>query len=472
MTLENVNYKKFIAPIVVGLILWFLSPIKPVGVSVAAWHMFAIFVATIIGCITQPLPIGGVAIIGFSITVLTGEVPMNKAIAGFGNDSIWLIVMAFFISRGFIKTGLGRRMAFHFVSMFGKKTLGLAYSLIGVDLILAPATPSNTARAGGIMYPIIRSLASAFGSTPENNTQGKIGSFLLFSEFQGNIITSAMFLTAMAGNPLTQSLAKPLGIHITWMNWFIAGVVPGIISLILVPLIIYKIYPPEIKETPDAKEWSKKQLDEMGKVSVAEKFMIMTFLVALVLWVLGSFLGIDATLTAFIALSLLLITGVLSWTDVTKETGAWNTLTWFSVLVMMAGQLNELGFIPWLSKSIGSSLHGMNWIFVLIILIVAYFYSHYLFASATAHVSAMYGAFLAVAVSGGVPPLLAALMLGFFGDLMGSTTHYGNGPAPILFGSGYVKQNDWWKMNALLGVVYLVIWIGAGSVWMKVIGLW
>lgn len=170
MSLENVKYKKFIAPILVGLIIWFLSPIKPVGVSLVAWHMFAIFVATIIGCITQPLPIGGVAIIGFAITVLTKEVPMDTAIAGFGNDSIWLIAMAFFISRGFIKTGLGHRIALIFVRLFGKKTLGLAYSLIGVDLILAPATPSNTARAGGIMYPIINSLAESFGSSPKDGT--------------------------------------------------------------------------------------------------------------------------------------------------------------------------------------------------------------------------------------------------------------------------------------------------------------
>ncbi|MFC6253730.1 anion permease [Secundilactobacillus hailunensis] len=472
MSLGKVKYRKFIAPLAVGIIIWLLTPFKPVGVSIAAWHMFAIFVATIIGCITQPLPIGGVAIIGFTITVLTGEVPVDTAIAGFGNTSIWLIVMAFFISRGFIKTGLGRRIAFNFVRLFGKRTLGLAYSLIGVDLVLAPATPSNTARAGGIMYPIIQSLAQAFGSTPKDNTQRKIGSFLIYSEFQGDIITSAMFLTAMAANPLAQSLAKPMGIHITWMNWFIAGLVPGLICLILVPFIIYKIFPPEIKETPNAKEWSEKQLTEMGKFSKPEKYMALVFVVALVLWVSGSFIGIDATTTAFVALSLLLLTGVLSWSDITKETGAWNTLAWFSVLVMMATQLNTLGFIPWLSKTIGSSLHGMNWILVMIILIAAYFYSHYLFASATAHVSAMYSAFLAVAIAAGVPTMLAALMLGFFGNLLGSTTHYSNGPAPILYGSGYVTQGEWWKMNALMGVVYLIIWIGAGSLWMKVIGMW
>ena len=471
-TLEKVKYKKFIVPIIVGLLLWFLAPLRPAGVSLAGWHMFAIFVATIIGCITQPLPIGGVAIVGFAITVLLNVVPIETAITGFGNNSIWLIVMAFFISRGFIKTGLGRRIAFQFVRMFGKRTLSLAYSLIGVDLVLAPATPSNTARAGGIMYPIVNSLAQSFGSSPKDGTERKIGSFLVFSEFQGNIITSAMFLTAMAANPLAQSLAKPLGIHITWMGWFLAGLVPGIICLILVPFIIYKIYPPEIKETPNAKEWSEKQLKDMGPMSKPEKFMTLIFIVALLMWVLGSVLNIDATVTAFVALALLLLFGVLSWNDITHETGAWNTLTWFSVLVMMATELNTLGFIPWLSKAIASEMHGLNWIIALIIIILAYFYSHYLFASATAHVSAMYGALLAVAVSAEVPPMLAALMLGFFGNLFGSTTHYANGPAPILYGSGYVTQNRWWSMNAILGVVYLVIWIGVGSVWMKLIRMW
>jgi DASS family divalent anion:Na+ symporter len=472
MTQTKINYKKFLVPVLVGIILWLLSPIKPAGISITAWHMFAIFVATIIGCITQPLPIGAVAVIGFTLTVITGEVPMETAISGFGNNSIWLIAMAFFISRGFIKTGLGTRIALNFVKMFGKKTLGLAYSLIGVDLVLSPATPSNTARAGGIMYPIINSLSRSFGSSPESHTERKMGSFLIFSEFHGNIITSAMFLTAMAGNPLAQSLAKGAHVSITWMNWFTAALIPGILSLIVVPFIIYKLYPPEIKETPNAREWAENQLDDLGKMSRAEKFMSGIFLVSLILWVLGGTLNVDATLTAFIALTLLLITGVLSWSDILQEKGAWNTLVWFSILVMMAGQLNTLGFIPWLSRFISGGLHGMNWAIVLIVLILAYFYSHYLFASATAHVSAMYSALLGVALVSGVPALLAALMLGFFGNLFASTTHYSSGPAPILFSSGYVPQKAWWKMNAILALVYFIVWLGLGSLWMKLIGLY
>lgn len=471
--MENtVKYRKFILPIVVGLIIWALTPFKPDALNDQAWYMFAIFVATIIACITQPMTIGAVSIIGFTIMVLIGIMDTKSAVEGFGNSSIWLIAMAFFISRGFVKTGLGRRIALQFVKLFGKKTLGLAYSLVGVDLILAPATPSNTARAGGIMFPIIKSLSESFGSTPKDGTERKMGAFLIFTEFQGNLITAAMFLTAMAGNPIAQSLAeKTAHVHITWMNWFVAAIVPGLISLIVVPFIIYKMYPPTVKETPNAKKWATEQLEEMGKISLAEKFMIGIFIVALILWITGSFINIDATLTAFIALSLLLLTGVLNWKDILNETGAWNTLVWFSVLVLMADQLNKLGFIPWLSKLIAHSLGGFSWPIVLVLLILFFFYSHYLFASATAHVSAMYAALLGVAVAAGAPPLFSALMLGFFGNLLASTTHYSSGPAPILYASGYVSQKRWWLMNLVLGIVYFIIWIGLGSLWMKLIGM-
>ncbi|MCM3069299.1 anion permease [Staphylococcus warneri] len=469
---NNVKYKKFILPIVVGLLIWALTPFKPDALDTQAWYMFAIFVATIIACITQPMPIGAVSIIGFTLTVLVGVVDIKTAVQGFGNNSIWLIAMAFFISRGFVKTGLGRRIALQFVKLFGKKTLGLAYSLVGVDLILAPATPSNTARAGGIMFPIIKSLSESFGSSPKDGTERKMGAFLIFTEFQGNLITAAMFLTAMAGNPLAQNLAeKTAHVHITWMNWFLAALVPGLVSLIVVPFIIYKMYPPTVKETPNAKQWAENELANMGPISIAEKFMTGIFIVALALWVTGSFIHVDATLTAFIALALLLLTGVLTWKDILNETGAWNTLVWFSVLVLMADQLNQLGFIPWLSQLIAHSLHGLSWPIVIVLLILFFFYSHYLFASATAHVSAMYATLLGVAVAAGAPPLFSALILGFFGNLLASTTHYSSGPAPILYGSGYITQKRWWTMNIVLGFVYFIIWIGLGSLWMKLIGI-
>lgn len=255
------------------------------------------------------------------------------------------------------------------------------------------------------------------------------------------------------------------------MNWFLAALVPGLVSLIVVPFIIYKMYPPTVKETPNAKQWAENELANMGPISIAEKFMTGIFIVALALWVTGSLIHVDATLTAFIALALLLLTGVLTWKDILNETGAWNTLVWFSVLVLMADQLNQLGFIPWLSQLIAHSLHGLSWPIVIVLLILFFFYSHYLFASETAHVSAMYVALLGVAVAAGAPPLFSALILGFFGNLLASTTHYSSGPAPILYGSSYITQKRWWTMNIVLGFVYFIIWIGLGSLWMKLIGI-
>ena len=472
MTLNKVKYRDFIAPLLVGLIIWLSSPIKPASVSMNAWHILAIFVATIIGCITRPLPIAGVAIIGLTLTVLLGIVPMDTAVAGFGSSTVWMIAMAYFMSRGFINTGLGRRVALVFVRLFGKRTLGLAYALIGVDLVTAPATPSNTARAGGIVYPIIQSLAETFGSDPKDGTQSKIGSFLVFAEFHGDLITSTMFMTAMAPNLVAVTLAKSLHITLSWMQWFLAGIVPGLICLLVVPYLIYKMYPPEIKDTPNAKQWADDELAKMGKMSLPEKIMGGVFLLALVLWMLSSFIGLEASLVAFMAVSLLLVAGVLSVDDVLHETGAWNTLVWFSILIFMANELNKLGFIPWLSGAIGGALKGFSWGIVLAALVLFYFYSHYLFASGTAHVSAMYGALLGVAVSAGAPATFAALILGFTGSIFASTTHYANGPASVLFGSGYVTQGKWWQLNFILGLFYLVVWGGLGALWMKVIGIW
>ncbi|MDR0299959.1 MAG: anion permease [Streptococcaceae bacterium] len=470
--LDKIDYKKFLLPLIVGLGIWLSTPVRPEGLSLVAWHMFAIFVATIIALITKPLPIGAIALLGFTITAITNTVPISTEILAFGNTNIWLIALAFFISRGFIKTGLGRRIALVIIGRFGRKTLGLAYSIIGVDLILAPATPSNTARAGGVIYPIIESISKSFGSEPKFKTEREIGAFLMFTEYQGNVITSSMFMTAMAGNPLIYTFAKNAGLNINWTTWALAASVPGLLCMIIMPIILFKIFPPQIKETPTASKWAKEELATLGKTSLAEKIMLGTFVLALILWVLSSFIGLDAATVGFLAVGILLVTGVINWTDVLNESGAWNTFFWFSVLVVMAGQLNKLGFIGWVSKHIGGMLHGLNWILLLVILVVVYFYLHYLFASEVAHITALYPATLALAVAGGVPPMLAGLLLAFSSNLIGSTTHFASGPAPIYFGSGYVKQNDWWRLCLIMGVIYLTVFLTVGSLWMKVLGMW
>jgi DASS family divalent anion:Na+ symporter len=455
--------------VAVGVIMWFIPP--PEGVKQEAWHLLAIFVATVVGFIAKPLPMGAVAIIGIMMTALTGTLAISDALSGFGNTVIWLVGAAFFISRAVIKTGLGARIAYQFMKLLGKKTLGLSYGLGFADLVLAPAMPSNTAREGGIIMPLIRSVAEVYDSDPTKNTERRIGSFLMLSAFQINVITSAMFMTAMAANPLIAELAGESGVQISWGDWLLAALLPGMASLILIPLFVYKFYGPEIKETPAARELAQEKLHEMGPITPGEWITGGVIVLLLVLWVGGQAWSINATTAAFVGLAVLLITGVLTWQDMLNEKGAWDTIVWFAALVMMASQLNALGFVPWFGETVAQKVSGLEWTTAFLILALVYFYSHYMFASQTAHISAMYAPFLAIALTVGTPPVLAALVLAFFSNLFSSLTHYANGPAPVVFGTGYVSMGAWWGIGAVVSVINIVIWVGVGWIWWEIIGL-
>ena len=462
--------KRGLIVVIIGIIIWY-SPV-PIGVKKEAWNLLAIFVATILGLILGPLPMGAVVIIGVMTTALTGIMGIGQVLSGFANNTVWLIVAAFLLGRGFLITGLGRRIAFVFICAFGRKTLGLAYAIAASDLVIAPAIPSNTARCGGILYPIVRGLTHTFGSEP-GPTARKLGSFLMITELQATVITSAMFMTSGAMNPLLVELAKKTaGIHLTWISWAYAAIVPGILSLFVVPLILYKIYPPAIKETPEAAEMARAELRKMGPMKPSEKIMFVIFLLILGLWGTSELHHIDATVVALMGVASMLVTGVLRWDDVLAEKGSWDALIWFGGLVMMASGLNTLGFMKWIASTVGSSLVGWNWLSALIALMLIYFYVHYGFASNTAHVTALFPAFLTVAIAANVPPYLVTLILGFFSALNGGITHYGTGPCPIYFNAGYVPLITWWKLGFIVSLINIIIWFGVGFPWWKVIGLW
>ena len=466
----NSLFVRFVPPLVVGLLIWHLP--SPEGIQVQAWRLLAIFVATIVGIMVKTLPMGAVAIIGATICMVTGTLAPADALSGFSNPLIWLIVSAFFISRGFIVTGLGHRIAYLFMAVAGKSSLGLAYSMIGVDLVLAPVIPSNTARCAGVVFPILRSVIVSYGSTPAEGTARLLGSFLVKVSFQASVVISALFLTSMAGNTLAVQLAGEMGIQISWTSWTVAAVVPGLLSLAIVPWILYKVYPPDIKETPDAVILARSHLKQMGALKTSEWIMSGTFVVLLTLWIFGKELGMSSTVAALTGLGLLILTGTLRWEDILRESGAWDTLVWFAVLVMMAGQLNELGLIAWFGNLVAQFIGGVSWQTSFLILSLLYFYSHYLFASNTAHITSMYAPFLAVAIVVGTPPLLAALVLGFFSNLFSGMTHYGTGPAPVFFGSGYVEMGTWWRLGGVISVVNILIWLIVGGLWWKFLGIW
>ena len=463
---------KVLAIAAVTLVIYFIPP--PDGVDPRGMHMAGIFVGTILGLILQPLPTASVAVVGLAAAMITGTMTADgEALQGFGNATIWLIVAAFFIADGFLVTGLGRRIALLFVSVLGKSSLGLSYGMALTDLVLAPATPSNTARAGGVVYPIIASLAKVNGSeATSDESRKRLGSYLSLTAVQVNTITSAMFVTAMAGNPLAVSFASDNGVEISWGSWALAALVPGLLALVTMPWVMSKIYAPTLKETPEAPAQARAQLKDLGPMGRPEWIMLGTFALLLVLWVLGAALEVNATAAAFLGVAILLVTKVLTWKDMAQNSGAWSTLIFFSVLVGMATHLNDLGVIGWIGESVSAAVGGLPWAVAFGILALVYFYVHYFFASNTAQVVAMYSVFLGAAIGVGAPPLFAALAFGFIGNLIGGLTHYASGPAGVIYGSGFVKTPEWFRVGFIASLVNIVIWTVADGAWMYLIGMW
>ena len=387
---------------------------------------------------------------------------------------MWLIVSAFLFARGFIKSGLGRRIAFVIIKLIGKSSLTLGYAITLSDLVISPATPSSAARAGGILFPIIKGLSSALGSEP-GPTARKFGAYIMQVEYHANAITCAMFMTAMAGNPLAVALAaKAIGVELTWASWALAAIVPGAVSLLVIPYVLYRLYPPEIKLMPDARNLAAKELTSMGPMSRVEKIVALVFMGAMLMWPTSGITRIDATVVAMSAVCIMVISRALTWEDVISEKGAWDTLFWMGSLVALATELAKSGFIDWIAKSAGAVIaaSGFSWIPAFALLIIIYVYSHYGFASVTAHISAMYAAFLAISVGAGVPPLLAALAFAFLSNIMIPLTHYGGAAGPILFGAGYVTQAEWWRLGFILTTMNVIVWLGIGGAWWKLLGLW
>lgn len=472
------------------LVALLLVPV-PDGLTPQAWRLVAIFLTTIVAIILKVMPIGVMALMAIVIVSLS-QVTSNSskgaiadALSSFSSPLIWLIVIAILISRGLKKSGLGNRIGLMFIALMGKRTLGIGYGLAICELVLAPFTPSNTARGGGIVHPIMKSIANAFDSDPAKGTEAKVGTYLALVNYHANPITSAMFLTATAPNPLVVDFvakASNQSFHLSWTTWALCMLLPGLVCLLLMPLVIYLLSPPELKATPDAVVHARAEMQKMGPLSGKEKVMMATFGLMLLLWanvpamLFGAAFTLDPTVVACVGLFILIITGTIDWDDVLSEKSAWDTLIWFGALVMLAEQLNKLGVITWFSLGMKDAIvaSGMGWLPIAAVLVLAFVFSHYLFASTTAHISAMMLAFLTVGAqlipAGYVVPFMLMMVAG--SAIMMTLTHYATGTSPIIFGSGYVSLGNWWRVGAVMCVLELLVFALVGTVWWKVLGYW
>ena len=457
---------KAVLPLLLGIIIALLP--APQGLNLTAWYFFAIFSAVILGLILEPLPAAAVGFIGvFLVAVigLAGPKPADNirwALSGFSNTTVWLIFGAFMFAMGYDKTGLGRRIALILVKKLGRKTLGLGYAITFSDLILAPFTPSNTARSGGTIFPIIRNLPGLYGSSP-GETSRKIGAYIMWTAFAATCVTSSMFITSLAPNLLALDLVnKTVKISISWTEWFVGFLPVGIILILILPYLVYKIYPPEIKSSEEIPSWASQELDKLGKFSRKELVMALLAVLALALWIFGGNF-IDATTAAGFVISLMIITGTVTWDDILANKQAWNVLVWFATLVALADGLNKVGFVTWFAKSMAALLTGMSPIVVMVVLVVIFFIIHYMFASLTAHTTAILPVMLAVgAAIPGLPIKTFALLLCYSLGIMGVITPYATGPGPVYYGSGYISRKDFWTLGLIFGTIFLTALIGIG----------
>ena len=452
---------KIIAPLAVLVVLWLLP--APEGLSVNAWHFFAVFLAVIVALILEPIPAALIGLTGVAFCAVFGLVgesataSRNWALSGFSNGVIWLIFAAFMFALGYKKSGLGKRIALLLVKKLGKTSLGLGYAVAFADGVLSPFMPSNTARSAGTIFPIAINIPQMFNSTPENEPR-KMGAYISWVAIAATCVTSSMFLTALAPNLLAVSLVqKNAGIVIEWGQWFGTLAIIMIPLFLAVPLLTYIFYPPTQKTSPEAPAWATEELKKMGSITKNEILMLGLGLLALALWIFGKQLGVNSTVAAIAVLCLLVLTNVITWEDVITNKGAFNVFIWFATLVAMASGLKSVGFLDWAATLISGNLEGMAPVNIAIMLVGLFFVFHYFFASVTAHTVALLPLFLGVAAN--LLPVdmiqpLAILLVGSLG-LMGILTPYATGPSPIWYGAGYINQATWWKLGAVFGAIFL-----------------
>ena len=453
-------------------VIFFLLP-APEGLSLIAWRLLGIYIATIVGLVIKPfgepvLLLAAVAASAATIGNTEGAkelVKVSQTLSGYQSGTTWLIFTAFTLSSAFVITGLGKRIAYHMINWFGSTTLRIGYVSMFLDLLLSPATPSNTARAGGIVFPIMNSVAVALGSDPEKSPK-LAGRYLMMNVYMSVKTTSYIFLTAMAPNALALELMSPiLGIKLNWVEWFLAASVPGLLCLFIIPFICYLIAKQELKQV-DNKAIAKKGLEELGPMSFREKSLAVLFVLALFGWIFADFLHVNATTVALITMVLCIVLSIVSWDDVRKNKAGWDTLIWYGGIIGMSSILDKAGFFTWLAKTLENYLQfeGQGGLALIVILILSVSV-RYLFASGGAYVAAMVPVFATVGKVAGAPVELLALGLLFSNSYGGSVTHYGGGPGPITFGAGYNDIKSWWIAGAVVAFGSLIIHATLGLAW-------
>ncbi len=473
------HWWRAIIPVAITLVLAALPP--PPGLAQHAWLYFALFAGVIAALVTEPLPNPAVGLIGLALAGLLSRYVLfapadlakpgfkltsqtiNWALSGFSSTTVWLVGGAFMFALGYQKSGLGRRIALWLVRALGRSTLLVGYATTLADAVLAPFTPSNTARSAGIIFPIVNNLPPLYGSSPNDASARRFGGYIMWTTFAAGCITSSLFMTACAPNFLAiEFIEKIVHVRISYLQWMQASLPFALPLLLALPLLTYVLYPPEVKRSGEASLWARNELRRMGRISHREIILAALVTAAIVLWVVGTNL-LDATLTALIAVALMLVCGVVTWDDMAKNHSAWTTLMLLATLVTLADGLSRAGFVKWFAEFVAAHVGGYSPTLILVLLVAVYFLSHYLFASLTAHTTAMMPLMLAAGMGiQGLPAPTLAMALALTTGIMGVITPYATGPGLAYYNSGYLPPADFWRLGTIFGLIFLAALLAIG----------
>ena len=453
-------------PLVLAIGIWF-APV-PAGLTAPAWHLFAVFVAAIASVLVGAFPLLTSTMLAVAAVVLTGTISPAKAFGGFANASVLLVVIAFLVAQAVVKSGLGQRISLFMVSRFGRSSLGLAYSIVLTDAVIAPAFPSNTAR-GGVLFPIVLSVAQGSGSRPEDAEGRRLGGYLMFCTMASLAVSSALWMTATSANPIGIQVAREFGIEIGFGKWLIAASVPALTAILALPWVVGRLFPPGVGETPGAPVAARKALAELGPLSRDEWITAVAFVLMVAGWVFADALKLNVTSIAFAGLGLLLMTNVLTVDDIAAQGDTLATFLWLAVLFALSGQLNELGFMGYAGQRLASHLGGMSWPVTYVTLVALYVAIHYMFVSQSSQVLALMGVFLDVGIRGGVPAPLMAFALLFASSYFSVITPQAGSQNVIFVGAGYLTQRELYRLGLLMTLFFLAVFLVLGTAWILLI---
>jgi DASS family divalent anion:Na+ symporter len=453
-------------PFAVALGIWF-APV-PAGLTAPAWHLFAVFASAIVAVLDGGFPLLTSTMLAVAAVVLTGTITPAQAFSGFANASVLLVVVAFLVAQAVVKCGLGRRISLFMVSWFGGSSLGLAYSIVLTDALIAPAFPSNTAR-GGVLFPIVLSVAEGSGSKPDDPEGRRFGGYLMFCTMASLAVSSALWMTATSANPIGIQLARDFGIQIGFGKWLLASCVPTLTAILALPWVIARLYPPRVGKTPEAAVAARKALAMLGPLSRDERITAVAFAVMVSGWIFADKLGLNVTSIAFLGLGILLMAGVLTLEDIANQGDTLTTFLWLAVLFALSGALNELGFMGYAGQILAHRMGGLSWPVAYVGLIVIYVAIHYMFVSQSSQVLALLGVFLDVGMRSGVPPPLMAFGLLFASSYFSVITPQAGSQNVIFVGSGYLTQRELYRLGLLTTLFFLVVFLGIGTGWILLV---